>query len=256
MIKNKKLQTIIFYLLLLLLWQLIFTVGTEVMAIWKSYAFPSPTGVLKSFFYLIRKGNIFLAVGCSLRRCLLGFCIALILGVGIGMLMTENSYFKRNAKPLMLGIQTLPSICWVPFAILWFGLNESAIVFVVVMGSVFSIALSVEDSIRQVPLAYIRVAKTMGLTSKNMYLHVLFPAAFPTFIVGMKQSWSFAWRALMSGEVMSSYVGLGFSLMMGRDMADINQVMAVMLIIIVIGIIIEKFVFGKIVKKLMIKRGV
>lgn len=251
MTKNKKrMQSIGFYLIVILAWQCIFWLGTSVLEIWKPYAFPSPVGVLETFGRLLQDGSLLVAVLQSMKRCLLGFLLALIIGGVFGILITHFSLLKRNLKPLMLGIQTLPSICWVPFAILWFGLKEGAILFVVVMGSVFSVALAIEDAFSQVPHIYIKAAKTMGTSKKQLYRYVLLPAALPGIAAGLKQSWSFAWRALMSGEVMSSFTGLGLALMTGRDMADINQVMAVMLVIVVLGILVEKLVFGKIEKKL------
>lgn len=248
-------QAILFYILLILFWQGVFSLGTGVLDIWKSYAFPSPLGVVNSFVYLVESGDIGIAILSSLRRCIMGFAISLVIGAMLGILITASGFFKRNLKPLLMGIQTLPSICWVPFAILWFGLNESAVIFVVVMGSVFSVAIGIEDAFSQVPVIYLKAAKTMGTGRRDLYRHVLFPAALPGIVSGLKQSWSFAWRALMSGEVMSSFAGLGYSLMTGRDMADINQVMAVMIIIVVLGILIEKFVFGKVERRILKKRG-
>ena len=172
-----------------------------------------------------------------------------------GALIIRFSYLERNLKPLILGIQTLPSICWVPFAILWFGLTESAIVFVIVMGSAFGIALSIESGIKNIPPIYIKAAQTMGVKPLALYRRVIFPAALPAFISGLKQGWSFAWRALMSGEVMSASVGLGYTLMVGRDLADINQVMSVMLIIICIGILIDKGIFSLLENHILRQRG-
>ena len=188
-------------------------------------------------------------------RVLIGFLIACLIGIILGILIINSEYLARNLKPLILGVQTLPSICWVPFAILWFGLNQSAIIFVVVMGSAFGIALAVENGIKNVPPLYIKAAKTMGVSSKNLYLHVIFPAALPSFVAGLKQGWSFAWRALMSGEVMSNTVGLGYTLTLGRDLADINQVMTVMLVIILIGILIDKGIFTTLENHILRKRG-
>lgn len=138
---------------------------------------------------------------------------------------------------------------------MWFGLGESAIIFVVVMGSAFSIAIAVESGVKNVPPIYIRAARTMGVSGQKMYTKVIFPAALPSFVSGLKQGWSFAWRALMSGEVMSASVGLGFTLMVGRDLADINQVMTVMLVIVLIGIIIDKGIFSIAERQILRKRG-
>ncbi len=247
--------SILFLIGLIVLWQFLYTAATDWLELAKPYAVPNPKGVLESAGTLLKNGTLIAAAGKSMLRVLAGFLISVVIGVLFGILIIQSEYFARNLKPLLLGIQTLPSICWVPFAILWFGLKESAIIFVVVMGSVFSISLSVESGIKEVPPIYIKAAKTMGVTSGKMYTKVIFPAALPSFVAGMKQAWSFAWRALMSGEVMSASVGLGYTLMMGRDLADINQVMTVMLVIILIGIVIDKGIFSSIENHILKQRG-
>ena len=171
------------------------------------------------------------------------------------MLMNHFTYLQKNLKPVVLGIQTLPSVCWVPFSILWFGLSTQAILFVVVMGAAFSVAISVDNAIRNVPPIYKKAALTMGAQKQQMYRYVIFPACLPELISGLKQGWSFAWRALMAGEVMTTSTGIGQTLIMGRDLAAINQDLLVMIVIILIGMLIDKCVFSVIEKRVMRKRG-
>lgn len=255
--KNTKkiLGSVAFFLILVLVWQLAYVASTQWTQLVKPYAFPYPLGVIDSYATMYEKGILCTAILTSFSRVIIGFIISLIVGVILGILITRFAYLKRNLKPLILGIQTLPSICWVPFAILWFGLSENAIIFVVVMGSAFSVALSLENSISTIPPIYIKAAKTMGVPPVMMYTKVIFPAALPSLISGLKQAWSFSWRALMSGEVMSASVGLGYTLMLGRNLADINQVMAIMLLILLLGIIMDKGVFSMLEKKILRKRG-
>lgn len=245
----------LFFLGLILLWQLSYTAACVWFRWAKPYAFPNPAGVFQCFFSLLLDGTLVRAAGSSLLRMAAGFLLSVLLGVLLGVLIIHSKYLARNLKPFILGIQTLPSICFVPFAILWFGLTERAILFVVVMGSAFSIALSVESCVKNVPPIYIKAAKTMGLDSSQLYRRVIFPAALPSFLAGLRQGWSFAWRALMSGEVMSASTGLGHTLMMGRDLADINQVMTVMLVIILIGVCIDKGIFSLAERRALQKRG-
>ena len=254
--KLKKLAgNLFFFLGLILLWQLFYTAACDWLKLIKPYAAPNPSGVVKCLISLTSNGTLLSAVTSSLLRALSGFLIAVLIGMILGALIIRFSYLERNLKPLILGIQTLPSICWVPFAILWFGLTESAIVFVIVMGSAFGIALSIESGIKNIPPIYIKAAQTMGVKPLALYRRVIFPAALPAFISGLKQGWSFAWRALMSGEVMSASVGLGYTLMVGRDLADLNQVMSVMLIIICIGILIDKGIFSLLENHILRQRG-
>ncbi|MBO5073198.1 MAG: ABC transporter permease [Eubacterium sp.] len=252
---KKIIGSIVFAVGLVALWQLLYVAATDWFDWAKPYAVPHPLGVWKSICSLMSDGTLLSAVASSMLRVLTGFVISIVIGIVFGVLIIQSEYLARNLKPLILGIQTLPSICWVPFAILWFGLGESAIIFVVVMGSAFSIAIAVESGVKNVPPIYIRAARTMGVSGQKMYTKVIFPAALPSFVSGLKQGWSFAWRALMSGEVMSASVGLGFTLMVGRDLADINQVMTVMLVIVLIGIIIDKGIFSTAERQILRKRG-
>lgn len=246
---------ILFLAILVVLWQGFYWLSVEVFELCKAYSVPSPMGVAERFVELCGDGTLFTATGNSLLRGIGGYVIAIVIGIVLGLLMNHFGYLQKNLKPLVLGVQTLPSVCWVPFSILWFGLSTEAILFVVVMGSAFSIAISVDNAIKNVLPIYSRAALTMGASKKQLYLHVILPASLPELISGMKQGWSFAWRALMAGEVMTTSIGLGQTLIMGRDLADINQVMLVMLVIVLVGIIIDKCIFSVIEKRILKKRG-
>ncbi|MDR1664939.1 MAG: ABC transporter permease, partial [Clostridiales bacterium] len=222
-------KQVLFYALLAALWQGLYYLGVSVLGVWKPYAFPNPVGVWKSLVSLFNQNALFNAIFFSLRRAFTGYALSVFAGVLTGLLLYRFTLLKNTVKPLILGIQTLPSICWVPFAVLWFGLRESAIIFVIVMGSAFSVAIAVDMAIRSVNPIYIKAAKTMGAKGLDLYFKVIFPASLPPLITGMKQGWSFAWRSLMAGEVMSATVGLGQALTMGRDLADINRVMLIIL---------------------------
>ncbi len=248
-------STIIFLILLVLAWQGFYWLSVDIFAWFKPYAMPSPIGVGETFIRLCQNGTLIEATCNSLLRGIAGYAIAVVIGAVIGLLMNHFSYLQKNLKPLILGIQTLPSICWVPFSILWFGLSTEAILFVVVMGAAFSIAISVDNAIRNIQPIYTKAALTMGANKRQLYFHVMLPASLPELITGLKQGWSFAWRALMSGEVMTTSVGLGQTLITGRDLADINQVMLVMIVIIVVGIVIEKCIFSTAERRVLKRRG-
>src|SRR6185503_18611702 len=134
--------------------------------------------------------------------------------------------------PLILGVQCLPSICWLPVAILWFGLNEKAILFVVLMGSVGSITMAARDGLKQIPTTWLRVADTFGAGRWQRLAFVQLPAAVPVFITGLKQGWSFAWRSLLAGELLYRVVGVGGLLTEARDLADYPRMFAVMLLVV------------------------
>jgi len=249
------LKKVLFYILLILIWEGIYKVGVDILRIWRPYTFPSPFDVFGTLIVLIKDNTIGIAIVASLKRILLGYFISVVIGVSLGLIIAKFKYLEENLSPLILGLQTLPSICWLPFAILWFGLSESSIIFVIAIGSTFAVAVSVKYAIKNVNPLYIRAAKTMGAKGSKIYTHVILPAALPDIVSGLKQGWSFAWRALMAGEMLSSTKGLGQVLMVGRDLADISQVVAVMIVIIVLGLLVDKIVFERLEESMRHKWG-
>lgn len=247
---------IIAYIAIILAWQGLFYLGAYVFDWWKFYSVPSPLGALQGFVSLVTKNAILWPVIKSILRCAGGFAISIVIGVLTGIVMIYSKPINKILNPLVMGLQSLPSICWVPFAILWFGLKESAIIFVVVMGSVCSVITTVNKAYIMIPPMYSKIAGTLGAGRYELFRYVLMPAMLPSLVSGLRQSWSFAWRALMSAEVMSATVGLGYLLETGRDMADINQVGLIIVMIIIIGIVIDKFVFSSIERRILEKRGI
>ncbi len=189
-------------------------------------------------------------MGVSIQRILIGYFISLVFGVILGILIGRFKLLDETVGSLITGLQVLPSICWLPLAILWFGLNEQAIQFVIIMGAFFSIAIATDSGIRNIPPIYLRAAKTMGIKGMDLYTRVIFPAALPSIATGMKLGWSFAWRSLMAGELIFVSVGLGHLLQTGRELNDMAQVMAVMITIMMVGLIFDRFIFAQFEKRL------
>ena len=241
--------------MLIILWTLIYNIFVVKLELWKPYVFPSPKDVFLTLEALIKDKTLFFGIISSLQRLIIGFGISLIIGVVLGVIIVRYEYLRENVRDLVLGLQTLPSVAWIPFSILWFGLSEATIIFVIAIGSTFAIAIATEDGIKNVNPQFSKAAKTMGIKGQKLYFKVVLPAALPMIVSGMKQGWSFAWRALMAGEMLVGTKGLGYILMVGRDLADISQVVAVMIVIILLGILIEKLVFGKIESNLREKWG-
>lgn len=190
-----------------------------------------------------------------MKRLFIGYGISLIIGTLIGLIIAKFKYLDENLTPLILGLQTLPSVCWIPFSILWFGIDESAIIFIVAIGSTFAVTTAIESSIKNISPIYKKAAQTMGANGMKLYFSVILPAALPSIISGLKQGWSFAWRALIAGEMISASTGLGQVLMVGRDLADISQVTAVMVVIVIIGLLLDKVLFENIEKSIRQKWG-
>ena len=229
----------IFFAALLALWAIVARLG-----IWERTLFPSPWRVAEALWHSIQDRSLLIATGVSLRRVLTGYALSLVLGVPLGVLLARCRWLEETLGSLVLGIQTLPSICWLPLALLWFGLNDSAILFVVVIGSAMAVTLAVQDGVKNLPPVYQRAAETMGVRRLALYTEVLLPASLPAILTGAKLGWSFAWRALMSGELLFVSLGLGHMLEMGRELADMSQVVAVMLVIVGLGLVTDRAIFG------------
>lgn len=236
-------------------WELAYKVFVEVFRIWKPYIFPSPISVAEAFIRLLNNNILFIAIWATTKRMIIGYLLSLLIGVILGLAIVKFEFLDKNLRPLILGFQTLPSVCWLPFAILWYGLSEKAIIFVTAIGSLFSITLAVESGIKNVNPLYIKAAKTMGATGFKLYLNVIIPASLPYIISGMKQGWSFAFRALMAGEMLFATKGLGQVLMVGRDLADMSQVISVMIVTIAFGLVIEKAIFGPLENQVRVRWG-
>lgn len=189
--------------------------------------------------------SFLLGAAISLQRVLIGYAISLFFGVLLGILIGRFRVLDETLGSFIVGLQALPSICWLPLAILWFGLSEAAILFVVIMGAILSITISTDDGIKNIPPILVRAARTMGTKGFDLYLRVILPAALPSIVTGMKMGWSFAWRSLMAGELLFVGLGLGHLLVIGRELADMNLVVAVMLVIVTIGVMVDRLVFAR-----------
>jgi NitT/TauT family transport system permease protein len=222
----------------LVIWELLARFGP-----WPRWLFPGPIAVLDSAAHQIQDGRLPAAAARSLARLVQGFAISAAIGVPLGIALARSALVRGAVRPFVLGMQALPSICWLPLAILWFGLSEVAILFVVVMGSLLAIAIATEDAVQSVDPLLLRAAGTLGIRSLRFHLGVLLPAALPGILTGLKLGWSFAWRALMAGELLFVAGGLGQLLQQGRELLDAAAVMAVMASIVVIGLAVDRVVF-------------
>jgi NitT/TauT family transport system permease protein len=233
--------SILFFVFLFGLWE-----GLFLLAIWPPYLFPSPLSVLSDFIHGFVNGNYFIAIFYSLRRIAIGYGISLLFGIPFGLLLGRIRFLQDTIGALLLGLQALPSICWLPLALLWFGLSEDAITFVVIMGAVLSIVLSTADGVKNTNPLYLRAARTMGSSGFSLYLRVILPAALPSILSGMKLGWSFAWRSLMAGELLYVSLGLGHLLSIGRELNDMGEVVSIMLMIVGLGLTIDFLIFRRV----------
>ncbi|MEO8539022.1 MAG: ABC transporter permease [bacterium] len=236
----KAIRIAIFYLGLLGIWKLI-----SVMEIWPSYTFPPPEDVFEDLKLLAQDGIIWHAIRTTMERMAIGYSLSILIGLVIGISMGSFKWVDETVGSLVLGLQSLPSITWFPLAILWFGLSEHAIIFVVLMGSVNSIAISSAAGVKSIPPLLLRASNMFGGPWWQKLIYVILPAMLPSMVQGLKLGWSFAWRSLLAAELLFVSISLGHLLSIGRDLNDVSEVVSIMLVIVALGMAMDRIVFGR-----------
>lgn len=226
---------------------------------WKPiYLLPSPRMVWDRLYDDMGDADLWKAVYATMRRAIVGFFVATIIGATIGLAVTASRQVRAGIGSLITGLQTMPSIAWFPLAIMLFGLTESAINFVVVLGAAPSIANGVIGGVDSVPPLLRRVGRSMGAKSAALYRDFVVPAAMPSVVSGLKQGWAFAWRSLMAGELLVIIPGtqtIGTRLSFARDFSDATGVVAMMVVILIIGILVDSLVFARLERRVLRRRG-
>ena len=253
---------------------------------WREWIFPAPSHVLDSTLSMLNvrtafgdpvgpdwpwstgassgrarepwyKGQLVEALGVSALRLVAGFAISIVLGALLGILMWRFQWLDDFLGPVFLGLQTLPSVCWVPLAVLLMGLKERGILFVIVMGSVFAVAIALRDGLRTIPPLYQRAGLMMGARGWKLYRYVLLPASLPAMTSSLRQGFAFAWRSLLGAELILvvQHHGIGFLLEMGRNFSDPAQVVAVMIIMVMVGMAVDRWFFAKLQKRVHARFG-
>jgi NitT/TauT family transport system permease protein len=232
-------------------WQLVFLIG-----IWPAYLMPSPAMIVTTIGDLIENSSLPIGIAVSLARLAAGFAISLGIGVAVGLAMVKFRGFGKTMSSFAVGLLTFPSIAWVPFAIILIGFNDFGILFVVVMASVFSVMITTYSSIRNIPPIYLRAARNMGANGFTLFRHVMIPAATPSLVLGIRQAWSFAWHALIGAEMLiTTLYGLGHILSIGREFNRMEDIIATMITVFVIGIIFDRIIFRKIEERVRSRWG-
>ena len=240
---------------LLLLWW-----ATVAAGLMSEEELPLPGDVLRAFVDSFAtpdppRESILQATQASLVRLVVGMSIGIVVGTAIGLAMASSELIQRSIGSLMAGLQALPSISWLPLAIVWFGLSERAILFVVIIATIPAMAIASASSIRLVPPLVVRAGRTLGARGWVLQRRVVLPAAVPAYVAGLQSAWALAWRALMAGELIATGgKGLGHLLDANRQLFIVSRVIAVMLMIIIVGMAVEAL-FGVLDRHVRGKRG-
>lgn len=247
-------------------WPTLLAIGIA-LAVWEivalsgwrpSYVLPGPRAVLAQLGHELVTGEVWAAVSITMQRALIGYAIAIAFGTALGLVLARLAVLRLAMGSLLSGLQTMPSVAWFPLAILLFQLTESAIVFVVVLGAAPSITNGLLNSFDHVPPLLVRAGRVLGARGFGLYRHVVLPAALPGYVSGLQQGWAFAWRSLMAGEllvIVGHRPSLGVRLQFAREFSDAVALLSWMIVILVIGVVVDALVFGRIQAGLRRRRG-
>ncbi|MFJ5103326.1 ABC transporter permease [Streptomyces sp. NPDC088554] len=251
---SKVLPPLIAIVLVVTAWQL-----AAVSGIKPDYVLPGPLDVWRSVQGMWLDGTLLGYIWTSVSRGALGFVVSVAIGTPLGLLVARVKVVRAAIGPILAGLQSLPSVAWVPAAIIWFGLSDATIYAVVLLGAVPSIANGLVAGVDQIPPLYLRAARTIGATGVNGVRHVLLPAALPGYLAGLKQGWAFSWRSLMAAELIANSpdlgTGLGQLLENFRTYSDMSGVLATIILILIVGIGIDLLIFSPLERRVLRSRG-
>ncbi|MEU6467677.1 ABC transporter permease [Streptomyces massasporeus] len=220
---------------------------------------PAPSAVWDVVQTAWLQGELLGYIWTSVSRGLLGFLFALLIGTPLGLIVARVKFIRAAIGPILSGLQSLPSVAWVPPAVIWLGLNNSMMYAVILLGAVPSIANGLVSGIDQVDPLFLRAGRTLGATGLKGTWHIVLPAALPGYVAGLKQGWAFSWRSLMAAEIIASFpdlgVGLGQLLENGRNASDMAMVFEAILLILIVGIAIDLLIFSPLERWVLRSRG-
>ena len=222
---------------------------------------PGPGDTISEIGYLAHTGVLLPALLQTLQRAAVGYVLALVLGTLVGLAVVRVPVLRAGIGSLLAGLQSLPSVVWVPIAAVFLAIGgqvEYAVYFVVIMGAFPSIAMGLMSSYDNIPPLTFSLARSMGARGPGYYRHFIFSATLPGYVAGMKQAWAFSWRSLMAAELIigsTANAGLGQILDNGRSLTDLPEILAAMLMILVVGIAVNDVVFSPLERGLLRRRG-
>ena len=217
-------------------WELIHLSG------WKKFVLPGPGVTLSNLWGQLQTGLLWHAIGDTLERAVIGYALALVIGTVVGLLVARIPPLRAAVGSLITGLQTLPSAAWIPFAIILFGLNTSAIMFIIVMAAAPAIANALIAGVDYTPPLLLKAGKVMGLRGLSLTRYLILPAALPTFVAGMKQAWAFTWHGLLTAELLVLVAGepsIGVLFQADQDQTDMPSTIAIMIVILFLGILVD-----------------
>lgn len=236
---------------IVLVWWAVYATGY-----WSSLMLPSPAAVWTAFTsHLTGSQGLLVAAERSVFRLFIGLAVAVVVGTPIGMAMAGSRLVQRSVGSVVVGLQAIPPIAWLPLAIMWLGFTEKAVVFVVIVGAFPAVAVATASSLRLVAPSYIRTGRTLGARGWRLYSRVVLPGAIPGYVAGLQQAWAIAWRALLAAEVLQTGArGLGHLNFRALSELDTALMIATIIAIMIVGVAVD-LLFALVDRRVRARRG-
>jgi taurine transport system permease protein len=238
------------YIVAIVLWQALSALG-----LWPKVLFPSPLDVLKAFVNDIASGNLLTNLAVSLKSLGIGFLVGAGLGLPLSYLMALNRNSHDFFDPLINLVQAIPGLAWIPFAILWFGLGQGAVTFIVAMSVFFPVLYNVLVAIRMVQPVLIEATQTLGAKRWAIIRHVIFPATLPNLMTGIRLGVAFGFRSQIGGEMIASTDGLGYAIYNAQQYFQSARIVVGMLTIGITWLFLDRLILRPIERRTVERWG-
>ncbi|MFL6465164.1 MAG: ABC transporter permease [Bryobacteraceae bacterium] len=215
------------------------------MVVWKLHIFhesalPSPLAVGLGFLEELRTGRLFNDLITSLYRVSVGFLLAVVTGIPTGVWLGQSLPPRLAFMPVINFFRNLSPLAWIPFAILWFGVGDSASIFLIFLAAYFPVVIATMAAVAGIPAVYFRVAQSYGLKGRERLLEVTLPAIMPQVITTLRMTVGLCWLVVVAAEMIAGRDGLGFAVMDSRNGLRTDLLVVEMIVIGVIGIVLDR----------------
>ncbi len=234
----------------IVIWQILSSLN-----IWPRVLFPSPLEVAEAFVSDIASGVLLVNLGVSLKSLILGFLVGSAIAIPLGYLMGLNRRSRDFFDPLVNLLQAIPGLAWIPFAILWFGLGQGAVTFIIVMSVFFPVLHNLLTGIRMVQPVLIEAVRTLGAGKAAVISHVIFPATLPNLMTGIRLGIAFGFRSLVGGEMIASTNGLGYAIFNAQQYFQSARIVVGMLAIGITWLIMDRLLLRPIEQRTTMRWG-
>ena len=249
--KNGKwLKPLIAIIFVLVVWQLVGMSG-----IYPAFILPTPLKVITTLFTGLFSGDFLWHAGVSLKRQISGFFWAVVVGLPLGILLANFKGLKEYVLPPLKMIYPIPALAFLPLTILWLGLGDRTVIFIIFFGSFWPIMFNTMAGIQNVNPVYRKASKVLGATTLSYWFRILLPASLPYILTGTRLAFGTSWRQIVGAEMISGSSGLGFMIDHSRSLLRGDEIIAGMIIIAAIGYTVEMFLFDYLEKKTVRRWG-